>query len=460
MLQNPIDHRRLDQTRMNTIDADSFGPHLRGNIAGERLDRQFCRCIVSASRQDLARLDGTNVDDRTSAAGGHCLAAENLGAEPLSAQIDVDEVNPLLVSQLQKRNDRFNACVVHQHIDRSEFFLRSLEHGFDLRAFSYICLDRDRTPAFAPGPCRNSAGLIARPDVVDDHVCTFFGEHFCYAFADPLAGSGNDRYFIAELHDHPSALVNRPATIDHQHVSDHHVGKRAREKQNRTDQVLRLIPSPAWNHFFRGPFLVAGPLQYVLPRLGFRDARRNYVHQHPIFGPLEREGTRQMVNTCLSRCVNRSPLEGNLSKVGSDVDDSASSLRNHYPGSRLRSKKYALQRGRHGAVVLLFAHIESWRGPGPAGVVDQDVDASKSRVRLVHQGSHLVDLGNIGLHDQSLAPQRLDFGLYAFDLILAFIGVFRQHHVSPGLSQAKSDGAANTLGGAGDDGYLVPQPEA
>src|SRR5579859_3998057 len=85
MFQHPVDHRCLDQARVDAIDADSFRPHFRGDIAGEGLNRQLCRCVVSASGQNLAGLDRTNVDDRTGAAGGYSLAAEYLGAQPLSA---------------------------------------------------------------------------------------------------------------------------------------------------------------------------------------------------------------------------------------------------------------------------------------------------------------------------------------------------------------------------------------
>src|SRR5580704_16815005 len=114
---------------------------------------------------------------------------------------------------------------------------------------------------------------------------------------DPVMIATLLRSFIG----HPSALVDRPSTIDHQHVSDYHVRKRAGEKQYRADEVLWLIPSPAWNHFLGSPFLVARPLQDVLSRFGLRDARCDYVHQHAIFRPLERQGTRQMVNTRLGR---------------------------------------------------------------------------------------------------------------------------------------------------------------
>jgi hypothetical protein len=39
--------------------------------------------------------------------------------------------------------------------------------------------------------------------VIDGNVSTFLREDFSDAFANSLAGSGNERYFVAELHVHP-----------------------------------------------------------------------------------------------------------------------------------------------------------------------------------------------------------------------------------------------------------------
>ena len=186
-------------------------------------------------------------------------------AEPFSAQIHVHHIAPLLIGQLHKRNDGFNARVVHQHVDRPQLFLYPIEHGLHLGALSDVCLDYQRTPALAPDPFRNRASFLARSEVIDGDVSTFHREYFGNAFADSLAGSGNERYFIAELHIHPVPLasVDRPATVNHQHVSDHHIGKRAGEKQYRAHQVLGLIPSSAWNHFLGGPFFVARSFQDI-----------------------------------------------------------------------------------------------------------------------------------------------------------------------------------------------------
>src|SRR5262249_32335135 len=56
--------------------------------------------------------------------------------------------------------------------------------------------------------------------------------------------------------DDAHRLLDCPAAIDHQHVSDHHVGQRTREKKHRTHKVLRLIPSARGNCLVGGPFLV------------------------------------------------------------------------------------------------------------------------------------------------------------------------------------------------------------
>ncbi len=73
-------------------------------------------------------------------------------AEPFSPQIHVHHIAPLLVGQLQKGNDRFDARVVHQHIDRPKLFLHPVEHGLDLVALADVCLDHQRTPALGSRP--------------------------------------------------------------------------------------------------------------------------------------------------------------------------------------------------------------------------------------------------------------------------------------------------------------------
>ena len=44
-----------------------------------------------------------------------------------------------------------------------------------------------------------------------------------------------------------------------------------------------------------------------------------------------------------------------------------------------------------GLVELFFGDVERRRGAGPAGVVDQDVDASEGLPGRVHHPAHVVD---------------------------------------------------------------------
>src|ERR1700677_4587551 len=72
-----------------------------------------------------------------------------------------------------------------------------------------------------------------------------------------------DWHSVALHHRPPGPLVDRPATIDHQHVANDHIGEGAGEKQHCTHQVLGLIPSSPRNHLLGSPFFVAWPFQNV-----------------------------------------------------------------------------------------------------------------------------------------------------------------------------------------------------
>jgi hypothetical protein len=72
-----------------------------------------------------------------------------------------------------------------------------------LSALSDVRLDYQCAPAFTPRPLRNRTSLLTGSQVIDGNVSTFLREDFSDAFANSLAGSGNERYFVAELHVHP-----------------------------------------------------------------------------------------------------------------------------------------------------------------------------------------------------------------------------------------------------------------
>src|ERR1700677_3668141 len=167
MIHDPIDHGRVDEARMYTVDANSKSSHFGGDIAGEGFNGQLGRRVVGASGQDPASLYGADVDYGAGAAGVDCTAAKHLATEPFSAQINVDNVAPLLIGEIEERDDGLDAGVVDQHVDRPKFFLYAIEHGLDLISLAYICFDHEGAAALAPNPGCHGAGLLAGSEMID-----------------------------------------------------------------------------------------------------------------------------------------------------------------------------------------------------------------------------------------------------------------------------------------------------
>ena len=204
----------------------------------------------------------------------------------------------------------------------------------------------------------------------------------------------------------PSALlavsVNRPASVDHQHVPDDHVGQMARQEQHRADQILRLVPASRRQHLRGRPLLVAGPLEDHLSRLGFGNARRHHVDGDALLRPLERQRPREVVHACLRGRVDGASLEGHDAEVRPDVDNLAAALRNHHARGCLAGEEHALQRRRHGACRTL---PRSRRAPASCRS-SRRCSPGYRRVRTSpwprRPSAHLVDLRHIG-EDESIA---------------------------------------------------------
>src|SRR5438552_10186852 len=101
------------------------------------------------------------------------------------------------------------------------------------------------------------------------------------------------------------------------------------------------------------------------------------------------------MDTGLSGRVDRSRLEAHHSEIGTDIDDLAATLGNHDARRLLARKENAFQSGGHGAVVLFLGYVESQGRAGPAGIVDEDVDAAESFDGLLHQRTQVGDSGYV-----------------------------------------------------------------
>ena len=189
VVHHPAGHRRVDQAGMNAVDADAGWANLGGHVAREGFDGQLAGRIMRASGKDLSRLDGTDVHDGALAALRNQPPAEDLRGHPAALQVHVDHVLPLLVRQLQERDDGLDAGVVDQDVDGTELLPRLCEQAFEIFAFGDIARDGERA---APKPTY-VIGDLFRPrielQVVDDDVRAFRGEGLRDAAADALPRS-------------------------------------------------------------------------------------------------------------------------------------------------------------------------------------------------------------------------------------------------------------------------------
>ena len=144
---------------MNAVDADALRRHLRGHVAGQRLEAELRRRVMRAAREHFRRLDRSDVHDRRLPLFARRRAAEHLRAQPGAAKVDVDEAGPLIVGQLEERHDRLDAGVVDEDVDRPELVPDALEHRLDLRAARHVGLHRHRAAPGRPDRC----GDLLRP---------------------------------------------------------------------------------------------------------------------------------------------------------------------------------------------------------------------------------------------------------------------------------------------------------
>src|SRR3569623_1052787 len=92
--------------------------------------------------------------------------------------------------------------------------------------------------------------------------------------------------------------------------------------------------------------------------------------------------------------VNRTRFKTDLTEVRSDVDDLASTLRKHNPGSRLAGEEHAFERRRHCAVVFVLRDIESHGVSGQSRVVYENVHGAKRLFGLREHRLELTDVAN------------------------------------------------------------------
>jgi len=96
---------------------------------------------MRSSGKDTAGLDGTNVDDGALAAFRYQAPTEDLRRHPAAFQVDLNDIVPLLVRQLRKRDDGLDARIVDKDVDRSELPPGLCEQALEIATFGDVALD-------------------------------------------------------------------------------------------------------------------------------------------------------------------------------------------------------------------------------------------------------------------------------------------------------------------------------
>src|SRR5437016_4499119 len=81
---------------------------------------QLGGCVMRPARQNLAGLNRADHHDVALALLRHGAPAVDLRTQPAAAKVDVGEPGPLLVGEVEERDDGFDTGVVYQNVDRPE----------------------------------------------------------------------------------------------------------------------------------------------------------------------------------------------------------------------------------------------------------------------------------------------------------------------------------------------------
>src|SRR4029077_14028729 len=110
-----------------------------------------------------------------------------LGAQDYSADVDrQDLVDGRHVDLCDADHRRRNSGIVHEAIETTEPFERSIDHRLDVGLVGYVRADETDADLFL----ERAALLLATPD--DHDLCPFRDEGLGYPFADAARAAGHD----------------------------------------------------------------------------------------------------------------------------------------------------------------------------------------------------------------------------------------------------------------------------
>ena len=201
---------------------------------------------------------------------------------------------------------------------------------------------------------------------------------------------------------------------------------------------------------------VAGIGEKVLGAGCQDEGGRNGVDADVILAPLDGETFGEMGDGGFGHAVNGFGGESHKAGLGTHIDDDAALLANHDAAGGLAGKESAFEIDSESGIEISFADVFGGIFGSDAGVVDKNVEPSEFFHGVIDGAEDLIFLGDIHLEGKGAAAEGTDFGGEAgvgMDIAET------EGDVGTGIGESERDGAAESAGGAGDEGNLAGHVE-
>src|ERR1700722_12153224 len=244
-------------------------------------------------------------------------------------------------------------------------------------------------------------------------------------------------------------MTNRGiAAINHQLLTKHEVGRRAREKHDGIGN-FRRISKPSRRKFAH---VIAAEFSVVceFPR-HVRDVKRRShgVDVDSILTPLGRQRACHQQKSALRRAVSGEQRKADLGPYRGDVNDlSTSASFDEVLRCGLRKKERRFQVRRQGLVPIFLGEVLSWRQQLHAGVVNENMQVAEVLDDVIDEFAQRGDAAQVdGIR---FGASALCFGrLYGF--VQRRLFTRSDSDVSAGVGECIYDSASDAAASAGDE---------
>ena len=177
----------FNDSRVDAVDADFFGPELASENAGDSVQRAFGGGVHGAARRSDAADAGAYIND----AGTRAEVLDGgLGGEEDAEHVDIEHTVEGIFGDRFEGREFVDAGIIHQNIEAAVVFDGCGDDALSVGGFGNVTTNRDRLAAC----CRDGAYNFIRAgfagSVVYNDCCAFGCERFGDGCADAFGGAG------------------------------------------------------------------------------------------------------------------------------------------------------------------------------------------------------------------------------------------------------------------------------